>query len=366
MGQTGLLDFGDLQTQEQLDLYVQQNIKQDESEPTRGITFLCDDDPESVFAEYDLKDFTVDLKSKEEFIRLDISRQVEHSKYEDGHHIFEGEVYVISHAQDSVYTALSICEAEIYEKCVRGYINRIPKISTSYLTTAELRGVFDVLDDQISGDIIVEEAVIKSPSSKTDILYLKEPYYNLFNSKKVDEGDYFVDKVKFMLDGRTSFSGFLSRQGDTRYSKGSSDIYFDYLLEIAGEALVEKGSIFENKSREYGSREANRLEITYEPGTIRGKEANYELIDALRNMSSSSLTVYHKNPYMHASVLDFEDGTTADVFINSDQKISIIPGFEASKGSLSRICERINSHFHEGEVSEAESEEPEFDDFFSG
>lgn len=366
MDQTGLIDYAELQTQDQLNLYVQKKVQQDDSEPVRGITFLSDDSPASVFQEFGLKSYSVEVEQKEEFIQLHISREVEHSSYEGGSRLYEGTVYVISHPQEEVYTAFSICDDEVFKKCVRSYIRSLPYISTSYLTTEELRGVFDVLDDQISGDIIVEEAVIKSPNSKTDILYLKESYYNLFNTKKVAEGDYFVDKIKFVIDGRTSFSGFLSRQGDSRFSRGSSDVYFDYLLDIAGEALVEKGSIFEDKSREYGSRDANRLEINYEPGTIQGKEANYELISALRNMTSSSLTVYHKNPYLHASVLDFEDGTTADVFITSDQTISIIPGFEASKGSLSRICERINSHFREGEVSEAEEKEPAVDDFFSG
>ncbi|GAB3021754.1 hypothetical protein [Natronobiforma cellulositropha] len=366
MGQSGLLDFTDLQTQEQLDLFVQQNIKQDESESVRGITFLSDDSPSDIVRENELGNISVEVTEKDEFTKLKVIRTVEHSKYDGGSKEFVGDVYIISNKIEKSHTAFSICNKDIFEKCVKGYLPRLPGLSTSYLTTPELRGVLDVLDDQIAGDIIVEEAVIKSPNSKTDILYLKEPYYNLFNAKKVDEGDFYVDKIKFTITGRSSFSGFLSRQGDTRYSRGSSDIYFDYLLDIVGEALVAKGSIFEGKAREYGSRDASRLEIEYEPGTIRGKEANYELIDALGNMSSSSITVYHKNPYMHASVLDFNDGTTADVFITSDKKISIIPGFEASKGSLSRICERINSHFKEGEVAEADSGNPDFDDFFSG
>lgn len=367
MDQTALLDFGDIQTRDKLDFYVQRNVQQDDGDPVRGLTFLAENvSPESVFREYNLDSFSVDVEKKEEFTQLNVSRRRESDSYEDGHRVWEGTVYLIAHQQEDVYTAFSISDREFYEKCVQGYIKSLPWLSTTYLTTTELRGVFDVLDDQISGDIIVEEAVIKSPSKKTDILYLKEKYYELFNTEKVSEGAYYVDKVKFSIEGRTTFSGFISRNGHSRYSKGSSGVYFDYLLDITSEALVEKGSIFEGKDRQYGTREANRLEIDFEPGTIRGREANFELIDALRDMSSSSLTVYHKNPYMHASVLDFGDGTTADIFITSDRKVSIIPGFEASKGSLSRICDRITSHFREGEVSEGTSENREFDDFFSG
>jgi hypothetical protein len=366
MGQSGLLDFGDLKTCDQLNLYAQQNVQQDDRDPVRGLTFLSDTKPKSVFEEYSLSGYSIQVDEKDEFTELEVERRLEHSKYDGGYKKFDARVYVISHDEDDVYTAFAICNDDIYKKCLKSYITRLPVFSTSYLTTEELRGVFDLIDDQASGDIIVEDAVIKSPSSKTDILYLKEPYYNLFNSKKVDEGDYFVDKINFTISGRSSFSGFLSRKGENRYTSGSSDIYFNYLLDIAGEALVNKGTIFENKSREYGSREAERLEINYEPGAIRGKEANYELIDALRDLSASSLTVYHKNPYLHASILDFHDGTSADIFITSDKRISIIPGFEASKGSLSRICERINSHFREGTVSESDTEEPQFSDFFSG
>lgn len=367
MGQTGLLEFGKLQTRDQLNLLVQQEIKNDDSNPVRGITFLAEDkSPISVFNEFSLPEFNVDVEEKEEFTELRIQRRIESSTYEEGYKEWEATVYVISHTQEDVYTAFTISDNDIYEKCLQGYIKSLPFISQSYLTTSELRGIFDVLDDQISGEIIVDEAVIKAPNSKTDILYLKEKYFNLFNTRKVAEGNYYVDKVKFSITGRTHFSGFLSRHGENRYSGGSSDIYFDYLLDIAGEALVEKGSIFEGKSRDYGSREAERLKISYEPGTIRGTEDNLELIDALQDMKASSLTVYHKNPYMHASIHDFEDGTTADIFISSDRSISIIPGFKASKGSLSRICDTITSKFKEGEVSEDSPEEPDFDDFFGG
>jgi len=361
------MDFGDLQTRDQLNLYVQQNVRNDESDPIRGVTFLSEDRaPVSVFTEFALPEFAVDVEQKDEFVQLEVTRRIESSTYEDGYKQWETTVYVISHTQKSVYTAFTISDNEIYKKCLNSYISLLPFLSQSYLTTSELRGVFDVLDEETNGDIIVEEAVIKSPNSKTDILYLKERYFNLFNTKKVAEGDYYVDKVKFSISGRSQFSGFLSRHGENRYSRGSSNIYFDYLLDIAGEALVKKGSIFENKSREYGSREAERIKISYEPGTIRGTEDNLELIDALQGMNASSVTVYHKNPYMHASVHDFEDGTTADVFISSDESISIIPGFKASKGSLSRICENITSRFREGEVSEDISSGAEFDDFFSG
>ena len=367
MTQSELLQFGDIQSINQLELFAQQSV-QEGDDPVRALTFIAEQDPITVFQDYHPSGFTVEIEDRGEFTKLLLTRRIEHSNLEDGYRLLEGEVYLISHDESEIYTAFTIDEDDFYKKGLRSYITSLPAaVSLSYLTTKELRGFFDVLEEQVDGTIIAEEAVIKSPSAKTDILYIKDPYYNLFNSQKVNDGDYYVDKVKFSVrGGRTAFDGFVTRNGDTRYSGGSSGIYFNYLLHNLGEAILKKGSIFEDKSREYGSRDAERLEIKYEPGTMRGTEANMELISALRDLNDSSLTVYHSNPYMHASILDFEDGTTADVFITSDQTISIIPGFEASRSSLTRICNHITESFQEGEITEGERTSRDFDDYFSG
>ena len=132
MSQSGLLDFADLESKEQLDLFVQQKIKSDEGDPVRGVTFLSDEEPEVVFEQYELRNYEVTLDQREEFVKLHINRRVEHSKYEDGFKIFEATAFVIPHDQDGIYTAFLISNDETYEKCLISYIKKVPSVSTSY------------------------------------------------------------------------------------------------------------------------------------------------------------------------------------------------------------------------------------------
>ncbi|MFB6187774.1 MAG: hypothetical protein ABEI86_13030, partial [Halobacteriaceae archaeon] len=109
-------------------------------------------------------------------------------------------------------------------------------------------------------------------------------------------------------------------------------------------------------SREFGSRSVDSIQIEYDQNAIVGVEENIRLVDTLKGISNSSLTVYHDNPYLHASVLDFEDGSTVDVFLTSDEEIALVPGFRTSKRTLSRICEDV--------VEESQSESRELADYF--
>ncbi|MCD2204518.1 hypothetical protein [Halobacterium sp. KA-6] len=350
----------------QLQLHTFEQVNEEEK-TARGLTFISDQNPLDTIDEFDFPEFTVKLDRRDAFAVLDLQRRRESSKYDDGYKIFQEKVYLFSNEEEEVFTAYALSDQDFYLYGLRRFFTGLPGATTSFLSTSEIKKLLSSLESEVQGDVIVEEAVIKSPNSKTDIQYLNEPYYSLFSSKKVAEDDYFVDKVQFRIkNGRDSFSGFLSRNGDTRFTSGSGSVYFQYLLRNLSKSISEKGQLFVGKSREYGSREAERLEIEYDPGEIKGVDANQDLIDTLRGMTHSSVTVYHSNPYMHASILDFEDGSTADVFITSDRKISIIPGFSASRSSLTRICDSITQGFGEGEVQEGENSKREFDSYFSG
>lgn len=365
MTQQQLIRFDDIQKRDQLELYANKSVT-DGEDPVRTVTFIADKEPSGVFESNPVAGFDVNIEIKEEFTKLSLSRKIEHPSHEDGYKTLRAEVFVISHDRPQVYSAFAITDKNIFEKVVRHYISHLPPtISTSYLTTNELKGLFDTFEEQVSGRIIVDEAVIKSHQGDTDIRYIDDPYRHLFNSPKVAEGPFFVDKIKFGIrGGQSEFEGYISRHGDTRYRAGVSGIYFNQLLHLLGDAIIEKGSIFENKSRDYGSRDAERLEITYEEGELSGTDSNKDLIGALEGLKNASMTVYHDNPYMHASILDYNDGTSADIFITSSDTVSIIPGFEASRESLTRICDQINESFLEGEVREADRSDQKFSDYF--
>ena len=79
---------------------------------------------------------------------------------------------------------------------------------------------------------------------------------------------------------------------------------------------------------------------------------NKRLIKAISELPKSTYTLYHGNPYVHASLVDYYDGSSYDIWVLSEDKITIVPQIKASFSSMSRLCEHIFKKFREGEIKE--------------
>ncbi|MFC4437457.1 MULTISPECIES: hypothetical protein [Natrialbaceae] len=365
-----LLDFAQIDTLSKLSQYTEQRVQR-EDDPVRAITFVSERSPVKIFNEFEPDGFRIEIEDQGEFVTASLTRRLkgQGEEYdEDGYRYVNGEFYLFSHTNPEVYTAYTISDNDFYQYGLKRYLQALPpELTLSFIDSSDLRRLFEALDDSIDGQLIATRAVIKSPGANTDVRYFDDTdYFEVFNSPEVNEEAYYVDKLEFEVrQSSREFSGQVSRKGESRFVDGESVIYFQLLLENIASLISDKSDLFSNRSRKYGSREAEPIQITYREGAIEGREENYRLIRALDGLSKSSVTVYHDNPYMHASVLDFNDGTSADVFLTSDSNVSIIPGFNASQQALSRITDQILEGFREGEISVGRGSKRDFDDYFS-
>lgn len=369
MPEASLYDFANIDTVGDLQGRSADLVK-NEGDPIRAITFISDQEPTEVIDEGVLPTgFTVQFEQRDEFVKGHLQRRLKGSgeEYnEEGYRTLANDIYLVDHEETDMYSVYSISNRDYFQNCLKPFIQGLPPaMSMSFLSSEELFRLFDQLDSQVDGQIMATKAVVKSPYD-TDVKYFEDSRYSeVFNLTEVVEENFYVDKVEFELKrSGNSLTGQVSRRGESRFVGGDIGIFFGTLLNSLASLISAKGELFENKSREYGSREAERIEIEYDEGSIEGTEENIRLIEALGGITKSSVNVYHKNPYMHASILDYKDGTSADVFLTSDSNISIIPGFNASRETLSRICNQINEAFLEGEVVEGEEVSKEFDEYF--
>lgn len=346
-----LFRFAEIETVGSLETYIGQLV-QEGNFPVRSLTFISEDDPVDHFRESHLSGFDTDVEEREEFSVVELNRRIERSQYDNGFRELEGTIHLIQHQEEDIYTAFSICNKEFFDLGILRFVESSPSVvSRSYLSTSELWQLFDSLESRLGGNFIVTKAVVKSPSKETEITYRESDYFNVFG--EVDDEDHYIDKIQFEIrEGRNQFQGFISRKGEARFVDGDESVYFNYILSGISSLLGEKDELFKDKSREHGTRAADSLFIEYEENSIVGTDENIRLVDTLKGISNTSLTVYHDNPYLHASILDYDDGSTADVFLTSDREIAIVPGFRASRRTLSRICERITEGFLEGDVKE--------------
>jgi hypothetical protein len=87
--------------------------------------------------------------------------------------------------------------------------------------------------------------------------------------------------------------------------------------------------------------------IEYSNNIFENVEQNKRLIKSLSEFPKSSYSVYHGNPYLHMSMVDYCDGSSYDIWVVSSNRLIIIPQLRATFNSLSRLCEHILKRFME-------------------
>jgi len=333
--------------------------------PCRSVTFYSDKNPIEYFKEIDENEYKIDIIEKSDFWKISLTRKIKNKNYEKGYRLVEGD-FIIYNDIENIWTASTTKGRDFFDHALKRFLEIFsPNISISYLSTEEMRKLFEAIDNEINGEITVDKAIVYSHQKEGSISFETRTYHEVFNDAK--NQNKYLDKIKFSIDlAEKSFQGYLSRRGESRYISGPEPIYYDYILQSLAKLICDKGQLFTNKSREFGSKESNPIEIVFKESAIKGPEDNLKVIRALKQVKSSSITVYHKNPYLHTSIMDFTDGSSADVFITSDRSISIIPSFNSSRNSLMKICDNITKEFQEGEIIEGKrNTQKSFDSFFT-
>ena len=97
------------------------------------------------------------------------------------------------------------------------------------------------------------------------------------------------------------------------------------------------------------------LQLFYADSLLADKSQNHRLIRVLRKLPDASISVYHPNPFLHASVVDYMDGSSYAIWITDSTAITVIPELKATTQSLGRLFNHINEHFGEGTIRDIAS-----------
>jgi hypothetical protein len=158
----------------------------------------------------------------------------------------------------------------------------------------------------------------------------------------------------------------LNRDGTTKLQGGKVEMFFNYLLEQYISYGDEKANLFTGKERRQDTGDVQEIEIRFEHPVFQSVQDNEDLIKALADLSRSSVTVYHRNPYAHASVLDFNDGSSCDVFVTDPETVSIVPSYRGSTNFLMRISDKLYRELDESTIHYIEEASVEVEEFIGG
>jgi len=313
-----------------------------------------------------IENFKINVKKREDYWKIEIHRVIERNDIkEGGRRTISGSAFVKkSDHREKIWNIITIEELDFQKNCIERMIDLLrPKVSRFFLTSKEIKSIFTSFNDK-EYDILVKKAVLYSHKEEGKISFEKVPYYKVFY--EAEESDAYVDKIEFIMYRNHKFvlHGFIAREGVSKFIEGDIKFFYEKFLSLLENYGEDKRKKLNKKEKNIQNYHLNPLAIKFREEIIKGKKDNRRIIFALQNLPRSSILVYHANPYLHLSLLDFIDGTSCDIFISSPDEISVIPSYSSSLSSLMRIFDQISKYFQEGEIIEKRRKNIQFLDFF--
>ena len=222
------------------------------------------------------------------------------------------------------------------------------------LTSDEMRAVVVGLLEDSPGRLVVRRSVSKNKRLETTISYETESLDELY--KKAKEDDAHVQSFAFTLlnksTGKIVLNAGLNREGRISYYDGSFTLFWQAFVERAARIVKTKKDLLNNRARSEQTGEIKPIRIDFGEPVFSRQSAVKSFLSALGKIRHGEFTIFHRNPYLHVSFLDFFDASEFDVFVDSSNSLVIVPQYQTSLPSLFRFCQKIFENFQEGAISD--------------
>ena len=188
------------------------------------------------------------------------------------------------------------------------------------------------------------------------------PWRTVF-SQAQEKGEWFTG-LKFIIQREDKTGAAHSIASGRLYKNG--EIHYDYYHEKFSDTIVaaleqrasERLSLFQDRgTRERNYHPSEPIEIAFDFDAFTDVEDVREFGAIMSKYPHSTKAVYHGNPYYHASIADFLDGSSFELWVLSQNKIVIIPQAKSSAQAFERLISYVFTEFNEGTVNVYEESE---------
>lgn len=256
----------------------------------------------------------------------------------------------IFNSGEHAWTAFALTETIVKENILLKLFRLLaPDFSKAYLTSMDIRHMFEHLEEAHGAEAFVNKAIAYSHRREGVISFKKEPYHQVFNRAESEKS--FIDKVDFTLGSPRLLHAFVSRNGVTKFIEGDIRFFVENILTAIVNTASGKHQVFRQSSRKPGEVAVSPIDLEFGQAVFQERNDNLSFLSALDLMSRSGIAVLHENPYVHVSLIDFFDGSSFDIFATTPSAVTIIPQVGASAFSLNRLCNHIFENFREGMIS---------------
>ena len=305
--------------------------------------------------------YTINSSESKHGLRLRINKII---KYRGKTREVSASTILVKQGKSNVYTIITFDDLQVIKDVIIRFLDTYSsELYRLTLTSAKLEDLLTKIKESLNCNIITDKLVsysrinnemIKIGSSRkreADLRWTGEDYKESFS--RALKNNQWIDKISFYArkNKKTLFRASLSRSGLFEIDSSGVEFYniiTGYLTGF-GETNIK---LFSDKSRMENEGAIKPITIEYPMKIFENVEQNKKLISAISEFPKSNSFVYHGNPYLHMSIVDYTDGSSYDLWVISENRIIIVPQLKATFKSLSRISEHIMKSFFEGTVEE--------------
>ena len=225
-----------------------------------------------------------------------------------------------------------------------------------HISSKQIKELLFELEKEMKLDEIITEKVIsynmKKDKRETNQKWTNESYETTF--EKAMNDNHLVDKIDFKAYDKNKelFIASLSREGLFKCSRDHISRFYEIVINYLFNIGKFNASIYSKKSISENDGNIKPISIRFDSPIFTDKIQNERLLKTLSTFRKSTYSVYHLNPFFYASLVDYSDGSSYDIWVLSGNKITIIPRIRATFNSLSRLCEHIFQNFRDGTLEE--------------
>lgn len=216
-----------------------------------------------------------------------------------------------------------------------------PKLASVILNRADFEDVGDTLSEH--GDVEVSRMtarVLADHSSYTrgwhSDMVRRRPTHR--DALQETEG-MLVRTITLSLGDRLALH--LRRHAGATFYRGDFELFFDIVLARLARAASERRVLLSGRERVPQAPVTETLVMSLDEGVLGTEQGRVDLLTSLGALRGVQTAVMHRNPYLHLIVTDFLDGSSFDVLVTEDKRLTVIPGIHASVGSLARVTEAM-------------------------
>lgn len=295
-----------------------------------------------------------------------------------GSYMIDGRFVVFKHSEPNIYIVLTHEKSEFVNNALRSFLNKYyPRISATFINSYYMRDIFSKLEGYVNKEYENMELLATRFFAKSRVAHKgrKKPgseghwdymdYRDAFSL--AFESNTWVSSIDFIIqpkeqDYKDAFEyeryknmrvmAKVTRNGLVQCDSQFRLIYKTIIWEIAKKASKDSAFFDNREISKEKQQKPKPFVIEYTDDVFKNKTENRRLIGALQKIENSSLSVMHPNPYLHALFVDYKDGSSYDIWVLSDSRITIVPQLRSTIASLQRLCDYIFRGFREGVVKD--------------